>query len=77
MAGNWHSTRDTALDLCREGWPAVLLLLVAVTAEWFFRPTPRHPTRRIMTCGLTIVLLEISAAAAWLARLGWWEGAPR
>lgn len=76
MAGNWHSAAATVADLVREGWPSVLVLAVAVVMEGMLGPSPKNPAPKVAASGALALLLCLGAAA-WVVKLGWWEGAPR
>ena len=42
-AGDWHGTEECLKDMVRIGWPAGMLTLAALIAQWRFRPTPAMP----------------------------------
>ncbi|HWD92774.1 MAG TPA: hypothetical protein VG938_10530 [Verrucomicrobiae bacterium] len=74
VAGDWHSASETIRDFIQDGWPAVVLCLVAVTIERFMRPNRQHPFRTWPKYGLLPVLVYMVLAGAWLLHLGAWEG---
>jgi uncharacterized membrane protein YjfL (UPF0719 family) len=77
VAGNWHSATATIHDLIRDGWPAAALWAVALAIERMARPNRHCPSRQWPRYGLVPVIFYIAMAAAWLWRLGAWEGMPR
>jgi uncharacterized membrane protein YjfL (UPF0719 family) len=77
LAGDWHSAAATTRDLMRDGWPALVLLVLATIVDRTLKPTPSNPFPSWGTRGLPLAAIYFGIAAAWLARLGWWEGAPR
>ena len=77
LAGNWHSSAATTRDLLRDGWPAVLLLVLALGAERVLKPTPSNPSPSWVTRGLPVAIIYLALAVVFVLRLGWWEGAPR
>ena len=77
VAGNWTSTAATTQDFLRDGWPAVLLCVVAVFTERVLRPTPANPKPSAATHGFVPAAFYLLLAALWCAHLGWWEGAPK
>lgn len=77
LAGNWHSAAVTISDLLRDGWPSVILLILATVAEQILKPTPDRPHPSPLTRGVPVALLFVGLALAWVVHLGWWEGVPR
>jgi hypothetical protein len=75
LAGDWHSSAATTRDLLRDGWPAAALLILAIIAERMLKPTPENPFPSWVTRGLPGAAIYLALAAAWVLRLGWWEGA--
>jgi uncharacterized membrane protein YjfL (UPF0719 family) len=76
LAGNWHSVRGTVEDFGRDGWFALVLLSIAVLAEWILKPRARCPFPSWRTRGVPVAVLYLLFALAWLRYLGPWEGAP-
>jgi uncharacterized membrane protein YjfL (UPF0719 family) len=77
LAGDWHSEEATVRDFIRDGWPAAILLMLAVIVEPFVRPNRRQPMPPWPVFGLLPAALYISLAAVWLWHLGAWEGMPK
>ena len=77
LAGNWHSVGATTRDFLRDGWPAIVLLVIAAIIERMLKPTAANPFPAWPTHGALAALLYVAAAAGWVLRLGWWEGAPQ
>jgi hypothetical protein len=74
LAGDWHSKTATVQDFIRDGWPAVILLLIALIVEPITRPNRRQPFPRWPAHGLLPAALYVLLATAWLWHLGAWEG---
>lgn len=71
-AGDWESPLGTVIDFVVLGWPAALVLMIAILLERVFGVKPqREPGGAIMT-GLLPGLILIALAAAYLILLGWW-----
>jgi len=77
VAGDWHSESATVHDFINDGWPAVLICMVAVPMEHFVRPNRQHPFRSWSTHGLLPALFYLALGGIWLAHLGAWEGMHR
>ena len=77
LSGNWHSVGATTRDLMRDGWPALVLLVLAVILERMLRPTATNPFPAWPTRGVPAALLYVAAAMGWVLKLGWWEGVPQ
>lgn len=77
IAGDWHSAAGTTKDFVRDAWPALALVMAAIVVERSLRPTSSNPRPSWTTHGLAPALIYLFGAAAWLARMGWWEGAMR
>jgi len=75
--GNWHSAAQTTVDFCRDSWPAVIMLLIALSVELFLRPSRARPFPSWFVCGAIPALVYLGAAAGWVWHLGRWEGMPR
>lgn len=76
VAGDWHSISDTVHDFVRDGWPALILAAVALLAERFLRPSRNKPFPPWPSHGVLPALFYLAGAAAWVWRLGKWEGFP-
>jgi len=74
LAGDWHSEEATVRDFIRDGWPATMLLVLAVIVELIARPNRRRPIPAWPVYGLLPAALYISLTAVWLWHLGAWEG---
>jgi len=77
VAGDWHSESATIHDAFHDGWPAVMICLLATTVELFARPNRQHPFRSWPAFGLVPALFYLALAGLWLWHLGPWEGMPR
>jgi uncharacterized membrane protein YjfL (UPF0719 family) len=77
VAGDWHSQSATIYDFITDGWPALVIYVVALIAEQLLRPSRRRPFPRWRSSGLLPALLYLALAATWLCHLGPWEGMPR
>jgi hypothetical protein len=64
-AGDFESARATWIDFARYGWPVLVLLTVAVPAEWWLRPTVERP-RVSWLAGLFPAAAYLCAAAGWV-----------
>lgn len=74
VAGDWHSESATVHDFIHDGWPTLVISGVAVFVERFAQPSRRRPFPPWPQYGLLPALLYLALAAAWLWRLGPWEG---
>ena len=77
VAGNWHSVTGTVHDWLHDGWPAVILCLLALPVERFTRPRRNCSNPAASYNGILPALLYVSLACTWLWHLGPWEGMPR
>jgi len=77
LAGDWHSKTATVQEFIRDGWPAAILLVLALIVEPFARPNRRQPFPPWPAYGLAPAAVYISLAAGWLWHLGAWEGMPK
>ena len=66
VAGDWESARRTWEDFLAHGWPVLVLLVIAVPAEWVLRPTVRRP-RVPWAAGVGPAVAFIVAAVGWVA----------
>jgi uncharacterized membrane protein YjfL (UPF0719 family) len=77
-AGEWHSLSRTLVDLMKDSWPAVILVMAAVMVE---RTSLRHQnfqvlnhtTTRAAKGGALAPISYVLAGFAWLFYLGWWK----
>lgn len=74
VAGDWHSEEATIRDFVHDGWPAIVLLVIALGIERFARPSRRFPFPNWITRGLLPALFYLAVAIAWVCHLGAWEG---
>ncbi len=70
VAGDWVSTQATLGDFLRQGWPALMLVPAAVTAERRARPTPQTPAQPVLWRGLLVSLLYVGFAALCVEAAG-------
>jgi len=77
LAGDWHSKTATVQEFIRDGWPAAILLVLALIVEPFARPNRRQPFPPWPAYGLLPAAVYISLSAVWLWHLGAWEGMPK
>lgn len=77
LSGNWHSVQATTWDFLRDGWPAIVLMVLAVILERMLRPTAANPFPAWPTRGVPVAMLYVAAAMGWVLKLGWWEGVPQ
>lgn len=77
IAGDWHSEVATVHDLVRDGYPAAVLLLIAIVIERLLRPRRAQPTPGWFSCGMLPSIAYLIYACLWLIHLGRWEGMPR
>jgi len=68
VAGNWVSAGATLGDFAVLGWPALVVLIIAVILERVLGPSPRAPQRSAMVFGLPVFLV-ILAASAWYLKV--------
>lgn len=74
--GNWHSAENAVRDFFRDGWVAAILCLTALAVELLLKPSRTRPFPSWLACGVIPASAYLLAAAAWLWRLGRWEGMP-
>ena len=68
VAGNWVSAGATIADFAVLGWPALVVLVVAVILEKALGPNARAPQRSALVFGLP-VFLAVLAASAWYLKV--------
>jgi hypothetical protein len=74
LAGDWHSKTATVQDFIRDGWPAAILLVLALMVEPFARPNRRQPFPPWPAYGLLPAAIYVLLSTGWLWHLGAWEG---
>jgi len=77
VAGDWHSVGATIHDFIQDGWPALVLVVVAVLVEVALRPTFTNPFPNRKSRGLLPAMVYIGVALVWLWNRGKWEGMPQ
>jgi hypothetical protein len=75
-AGNWEAWQATIIDLVRDSWPAIPLVLAAALVERFGGRASHGPGVSFPMLGVPVAILYLAAATAWVLHLGWWEGYP-
>jgi hypothetical protein len=76
-AGNWEAWQATIIDLIRDSWPALLLVLAAAFIERMGGGASHGRDGSFPRLGLPVAVLYLIAATAWVTHLGWWEGYPK
>jgi uncharacterized membrane protein YjfL (UPF0719 family) len=69
-AGDWISAEDTLGDFALLGWPALLLLALAVLLERALVPSAEQPRRSPFACGLLPGALLLGLALGWVVAHG-------
>ncbi len=69
-AGHWISAADTLGDLVTIGWPAIVLLGLAVVLEHTLGPSADQPRRSPFACGVLPAAFLIGLAVTWVAGHG-------
>jgi uncharacterized membrane protein YjfL (UPF0719 family) len=72
MAGDFVSYAGTVEDFVKQGWPAVLLCVLAAVMQRMFQPSPRMPKPPVVSYGLVPALVYLAFAAGWVLYLGKW-----
>ncbi|MBO0700871.1 MAG: hypothetical protein J2P46_20920, partial [Zavarzinella sp.] len=67
-AGDWESVAGTWEDFANQGWPALVLLAIAIPLEWWLRPRADRPAPR-WPARIGPALAYVLAATSWLAWL--------
>ncbi|NOT29654.1 MAG: hypothetical protein HOP15_04295 [Planctomycetes bacterium] len=70
VAGDWESAPATLRDLASNGWPALVLLAVAILFERALSPTGDAPRRSLVACGLLPGAVLLAAASTWVVAFG-------
>ena len=73
VAGDWHSTAATVKDFAWDGWPAVVLAVIAAGAERKLRPSLANPIPAIRSRGILPAVLYLAIAVVDLICLGKWK----
>lgn len=71
-AGDWESPLGTIIDFVVLGWPAALVLMIAILLERVFGVKPQHEPGGAFVTGFLPGLILLSLATAYLVLLGWW-----
>jgi len=70
VAGDWRSAAATLGDLATKGWPALVVLALAIVCERGLRPTGDVPRRSLLFAGIAPGMLFVAGALGWIAWLG-------
>lgn len=70
VAGDWKSAAATLGDLATRGWPALVVLALAIVCERGLRPTGDVPRRSLLFAGIAPGMLFVAGALGWIAWLG-------
>ncbi|HEY2293361.1 MAG TPA: hypothetical protein VGM86_21885 [Thermoanaerobaculia bacterium] len=73
VAGDWLDGGAALLDFALKGWPAAVLLALAVALERRLRPSPAAPDRPALTHGAVPALLYLGLSAAAVGMAGPWR----
>jgi hypothetical protein len=68
-AGDWESVARTWEDFAAQGWPAAVLLAIAIPLEWWLRPNVQRPAPS-WPAGIGPAVGYLLAAVGWVVRLG-------
>lgn len=69
VLGDWVSTEATLHDFAVLGWPALLLLAIAVAVEPMLEPSRGRPFPSVVRAGVRPAASYVAAATAWLVWL--------
>lgn len=69
-ASDWETWAGTFDDLCRLGWPALLLVIPAAVLNRLFAPTPRRPHAPVGRYGIYPAMAFVALAAIYVIALG-------
>lgn len=70
VAGDWKSAGETVGDLAAHGWPALVVLALAILLERALRPTAAEPRRSLVVAGVVPGAVLVAGALGWVAWLG-------
>jgi uncharacterized membrane protein YjfL (UPF0719 family) len=70
VAGDWVSAGATNVEFVRMAWPVIVLLLLAVPVDRFFRPSADQPAPAWLLSGLPPVAIFVGGAIVWVALIG-------
>lgn len=73
VAGDWLDGGAALHDFALKGWPAAVLLALAVALERRLRPTPAAPERPALLHGAVPALLYLGLSAAAVGMAGPWK----
>jgi hypothetical protein len=73
VAGNWVSADATIRDFVKLGWPAFVLLLIALSIEHKVRPGWNKPARQLVPHGVLPGILYITIAVLVVLWHGSWK----
>ena len=66
VVGNWVSYEATWVEFLTYGWPALLLLILAIVVERFARPTVERPAPPPVLYGILPSVIYIGCAVFYL-----------
>lgn len=72
VAGDWEGSGPALFDFAVRGWPAAVLLVLAVLLERRLRPSPEALDRPVLTHGAVPAFLYLSVGAAAVGMAGPW-----
>lgn len=67
-AGDWAGEDAMVADLVSGGWPAAVLLVVAIGLELAFRPRVSAPRPSVIATGIVPATLYVAVSLAYVAR---------
>jgi len=70
VAGDWRSAGATLRDLAAHGWPALVVLGLAILLERALQPTGAEPRRSPVVCGVVPGVVLVAGSLAWVVWLG-------
>ena len=70
VAGDWESIRATIFDFKMQGWPSLVLLVIAIFLEFRLRPSRKNLSPSVPKAGIVPAFIYVLAASLWFARLG-------
>jgi len=69
-AGDWVSVRSTVSDFGAHGWPALVVLALAIVLERVLRAVGTNGSSVLVARGILPGALLLAVAALWIARIG-------